>query len=71
MGGLQPRSTHLVCVEERIGENSTLKDLSPISVETADKGHDTYVTVTHTINKQQKTSRKGEQKEMDGLYLKP
>lgn len=72
-GRLQPRSTHLVCVEEeRIGENSTLKDLSPISVETADRGHDTYVTVTNTTNKRQKTSRKREQqKEMDGLYLKP
>lgn len=37
-GGAQSRSTHLVCVEKRIGENSTLRDLSPISVETADKG---------------------------------
>lgn len=49
--GAEPRSTHLVRVgEERFGENSTLKDLSPISVETADKGDD---MCTRTPNKQE------------------
>lgn len=51
--GGQPRSTHLVCVEEeRIGgKNSASKDLSPISVQTADKGHDTH-THPHTHHQQ-------------------
>lgn len=56
--GCKPRSTHLVCVEEeRFGENSSLKDLSPISVETADKGHDTYIAVAD--NKQTAVNKQG------------
>lgn len=48
---VQPRSTHLVRVEEeKSEENSTLKDLSPISVETTDKGGDIYITTVHTEN---------------------
>lgn len=51
----QPRSKHLVCVEdERIEENSTLNDLSPISIETADKGDDIRYKLLlppQTINK--------------------
>lgn len=53
---VQPRSTHLVRVEEeRSEENSSLRDLSPISVGTADKGDDIYtaVALTPTINKQE------------------
>ena len=49
--GAEPRSTHLVRVgKERFQENSILKDLSPISVETADKGDD---MCTRTPNKQE------------------
>lgn len=48
---VQPRSTHLVRVEEeKSEENSILKDLSPISVETTDKGGDIYMTTVHTEN---------------------
>lgn len=48
---VQPRSTHLVRVEEeKSEENSTLKDLSPISVETTDKGGDICITTVHTEN---------------------
>lgn len=56
-GGGQPRSTHLVCVEEeRIGgKNSAPKDLSPISVQTADKGHDTHHHHQQTVVNKQET----------------
>lgn len=50
--GAQLRNTHLVRVEEeRFEENSALKDLSPISIETTDK-EVTDMTVGSPHNKQ-------------------
>lgn len=71
--GAQPRSSHLVSVEEeRIGENSTLRDLSPISVEPANKGQGKYTAERHTINNQNKQTGKCQQpKDMIASPLHP
>ncbi len=68
----QPRSSHLVRVEERFEENSTLKDLSPISVETADKGGDIYMAVAPTHNKQTGVNKQEmlSTQEINGIYVK-